>query len=166
MVGRPARIVGRTIDRGEGGPAEAPEPARVRLALVEEAMTEAEAAVRFQQHRLAAVEDLLDREAARDERTLERLVFVGQRDAGGCTNHAPTVESEHEQAVRRTGVGRQVLRLIGRVAVIQIGIVAKHRDAQPRHGIEVFADLGAAESGDANGRLAHRLTWSIQSCRL
>ena len=143
----------------------------MRLALVEKTMAEPDPAIRRQQYRLAEIEDLADRHAALAERLLEGLAILRQRNAGRCADHFVAVESQHEDAVRGFGIGLQVFSLEVLVAVVQVGEVAEHGDAQARDVRQVRDHLFATEHGDAHcgsrGREdIHAETWSIQSCRL
>ena len=143
----------------------------MRLALVEKTMAEPDPAIRRQQYRLAEIEHLIDRQAALAKRLLEGLAILRQRNAGGSADHFVAVEGEHEDAVRGFGIGLQVFALEVLVAVVQVGEVAEHGDAQARDVRQVRDHLFATEHGDAHcgsrGREdIHAETWSIQSCRL
>ena len=91
----------------------------------------------------------------------EVLGVIRHRGAGGGADHARAVIGrDHHRAGRL--IGGQVIALIGDIAVIEIGPVAKHRDPQPGQIVQNLADGIAGQ----DARLDHAPTCRIQSARL
>ena len=86
MALRLARIAIVAIHRGECGPLEAAQRARMRLARVEERMADAASSILRQQHRFAAIEHLAHVDAAGEYRHLELGAVLAQRNAGAGTD--------------------------------------------------------------------------------
>lgn len=132
------------------------------LAPVEEGVAQAVAAIGRQQDRLGAIEDVAQRLGPVGEGGGKILGVVLHRRAGGGADHARAVPGrDHDGA--GAGIGAQIVALIGRIAVIQIGPVAEDRDAQAR---EVVQRGGHRVSGQGLGPDHPCDTCRVQSDRL
>ncbi|SCB04118.1 Conserved hypothetical protein [Xanthomonas translucens pv. translucens DSM 18974] len=118
-------------------------------------MADAAAAIRGQQYRFAEIEHVCYREATAGEGRAEGVGGVAQRQPGGGADHALAVARQHEHAIRRGGIGGQILALVIQVAGVQIRPVAEHGDAQPCDIVQERGDLRAAQALDGE-RSVHR----------
>ena len=129
--------------------AQGTDPVELRFAFLEETYAHALAAIRFLQHRLAAVKHARAIVAVLQKRSLEFVGFVLHRDRGRGADHARTVAREHDHRFRALHVGLQVLALVVDIAVIEIGKIAKYFDAQPRQLGDMRRERIAADAFDA-----------------
>jgi len=141
----------------------APERARLRLARVEEAVPYAPAAPGRQQHGLGAVEHPLERQpGCREGRAEIARVVFHRRSGRGADQPVAGVGPDQDRA-RPVAIAAQVGPLVVRIAVVEIGPVAEHRDPERGQIVERLFQRGPRQAAQ---RDRHVETWAIQSLRL
>ncbi len=138
-------MIRRALYRTERRPVEATEAPRMRLALGKKPYAQPLAAPLRQHNGFGAIKDAPAIPTLFDKGLLELVRLICQRQGRGRTNHLPLVLHQHTQAVGATQISRQVLRFILAAAVVQIGKLAKHADAQIGQRINPGRDLLPAE---------------------
>ena len=88
VVRRTQRMIGRPLHATERGDLEAAQRFRMFLARAEQMLVDAAAAMRFLQHRLAAIENLGKVVTGVEERFADFGDFIGQRQAGASRRPA------------------------------------------------------------------------------
>jgi hypothetical protein len=145
-------MIVRPDDGAEAAPAP-PQPARLRLAQIEEAMADALPAKIGQQHRLAAIEDVAQLETRRREGGGEFPRMVFHRCTGDRADQPVAVTRTCDDGVSAVDIGAQIAPLVIHVAIINIGLVAEDGDAQPgkvrQRGLQLI--LGQRGDGQRHG---------------
>jgi four helix bundle protein len=135
--------VERTVARGTQGmiigpdnPAkadqpEAAQPARMTFALFKEPGIKPSAAVIVQQYAFTAIKDLLRIVPVFCKGPPELLRFVFHWQGGGGTHGFGAIEHNHSEAVGRGEIGGEVVFLILKRSVVEIGKVPEYADPKP-----------------------------------
>ena len=164
MAGLAGWVVG-ALDRAEGDIAAA-HGAGVGLAQVDEAVAKADAAIGFQQHRFRTVKDIGQRDAQRGEGGGECLGVILHQGGGGGADQAAIVEGADQQRAGVVAVGGKVGAFIIQRAVVKIGPVAEHGDAQAGDVIKGGLQGRAGQAANLDLGFGHAETCAIQSLRL
>ncbi len=157
--------------RREAGGIRAAAP-RLRLAMVEEGVANAVAPVFRQQDAFAEVEQPRHVQPARLERGAKLRLLVQHRRCRGRADHAIPVERRDQHRIGRGGIFAQVFRLVGRVAIIEIGVCREDADAQVGQIAQHGSDLLPGQRADGDPALwavsaGHQpTTCAVQSARL
>lgn len=148
MTGRPRRMVGWPYHGGKDASLKA-EAARRLLALLEKAHPDAPAPIRRQKHRLAKIEKLLDLQPALGEGPRKRVEMLRQWCRRRRADQFLAIEGADDDRLVGGEIGRKVTSLVVGVAVVEIGIVAKDGDAQPRQIVKAGLRLVLAKPADS-----------------
>src|SRR5690606_16827550 len=114
-------------------------------------------------HGFRAIKDACRIVAVVDEGLLEGGLLESHGDCRGTADDFGAIESHDDDGLRTVEVCPQILALVLHRAVVQVRKVAKHGDAQLRYGIDVRAELRAAEPPD---RYVCHACSSIEQLRL
>ena len=106
------------------------------LAQVEKPVADALAAICGQQHGFGAVEHRGQGDAGAFEGRPEGVGMLGQRRAGGRAHQPRAVKRADQHRARRTAIAVEIAPLVVQIAVIKIGPVAEHREAQRGHLVQ------------------------------
>ena len=148
---RPRRVVIGPDDSSKAGHA-GPAGAGLCLAVVKEGMADAVAAIFGQQHAFAKVEQPRQVPAPGHEGLLEFALLLGHRRCGRRADNPVAVKGRHQHRAFGLREFGQILRLVGRIAGVEVGVGRKDRDPQPRKVVQRPGD-----SAPVSGRTA-RLT--------
>lgn len=131
MVGGFQWMIVGTLDGTEGGHGET-KFRRMGLALVKKSVPDPLPPIRPIQDRFPEIEDLPFIDSSIRERTSKGLIRFLERQPGRGTDNLPTINGQHADTSRRSGVTFKILALGLLAAVIQVGKLPEHPDAQPR----------------------------------
>ncbi|PAV66299.1 hypothetical protein WR25_18097 [Diploscapter pachys] len=98
-----------------------------------------------------------------EERLLEARRFIYQRQACGGPYHSAAVQRQHHQATARVGVGSQVISLMLQRPLIEVGILAQHRQAQACKLIDVRRNRRAMQQAYFHGEAVVWSRWITRS---
>jgi hypothetical protein len=128
-------MAGGAVDGAEGGGIQA-EPTRMRLSSGEELPPQAAPAVLRQHDALGEIQEVSGIQPGRPEGGAEGLLLIRERQAGGGSEgRSFGRQREDGQRARAPQVDGEVVTLIGRVPVVEIGELAEDADAQfPERG--------------------------------
>jgi len=127
--------------------------ARRRLALVEEAMTQAEPAKLGQQHGLAEIEAARDIDAGCHQRRDQAVGLAGQRRCGGDADRFLADPRPHQSRLVARQKCAQIRLLMRGIALVKIGPLTEDADAQRRQRLKSLRIAGHAVDDDR--RLGH-----------
>jgi len=113
--------------------------ARLRLAVVEKGVADPAAAIAFEQHRFAEIEGPTNVKASRGERLSPGRILRRERCRGRGADDVSAVAGNNDECAFGSRKGREIIGLIFRIAIVEIGKGAEYRDAQPR---ELRDDFG------------------------
>ena len=128
-IGGSQRMTWITNDGAERGCGESV-AARVALALVEEPVADAFAALAWLEDGFAEVADGLRQNAGIEEWLLECLVGIGQRHGGRRADDPVRMDGQNDEAESRFGVGFEVVPLIRLRTLVEVGKLAEDPDPE------------------------------------
>ena len=136
---------------------------RLSLTVIEKGVADAVPSVRGQQHAFAEIEQRGGIDPAQLERRAEFILLGRHRAGRGRADDLRVCERRNQHRIARGDKRREVIRFVGGVAIVKIGVSGEDRDPQRGQIGNRAVQFGAGQRSD---RHAQAPTCAHQSARL